>query len=252
MSSANSIFSRSTVVFCYLAFLIILGLPSDLLAQSDSGIWSRLEEKAQTSGRVRVILQLKEEGDSLPDLSTPQARSNRQQKVRKLQDKFINELADQGYSLQKIKRFGYLSHLALSVSPEELAALKNHSLVVGIQEDKLNRASLDDSVPLIGADQVVAVESRYRIRFPAEKGLVELGDHGSVGSHELPMHDLVGHHLLLPSCRTQRTRRDPPCAPDAREWFRRVARHYRSRRPLGAAVNQSLLRPIENPCARRG
>lgn len=57
------------------------------------------------------------------------------------------------YSLASIKSFKYIPYLAMEVDASALEALASDPEVVSIEEDKLLKAKLEESIPLVGAPQ---------------------------------------------------------------------------------------------------
>ena len=117
--------------------------------------WSRLLNKAQKQGHVRVIVRLAEDAAVSKNLSTHLARSNRKQAIRSLQEKFIQDYEASGSRADHYKRFQFFPYLAMSVDAGALKALQKSPRVTGIEEDTIEFASLISSVPLIGGDIVI-------------------------------------------------------------------------------------------------
>ena len=136
--------------------LLLFSLPAIALAQKPEGPWSRLLEKAQDQGHTRVIVRLAEGSPLSKNLSTPQARSSRQQSVQSLQKNFIRNYETAGFRADHYKRFKYLPFLAMDVDSNALKALQNSPWITRIEEDSIEFANLSSSVPLIGGDQVIA------------------------------------------------------------------------------------------------
>ena len=58
-----------------------------------------------------------------------------------------------GHSISSIKRFKYIPYLAMEVDAAALEALVSDPGVVSIEEDKLLKPKLEESIPLVGAPQ---------------------------------------------------------------------------------------------------
>ena len=58
-----------------------------------------------------------------------------------------------GHSISSIKRFKYIPYLAMEVDAAALEALDSDPGVVSIEEDKLLKPKLEESIPLVGAPQ---------------------------------------------------------------------------------------------------
>lgn len=74
--------------------------------------------------------------------------------MRGIQDNLISALQSQGHQPAALKKFSFIPFIGMSINSAGLSALQNSPLVAGVQENTLKRASLTDSVPLIGADSV--------------------------------------------------------------------------------------------------
>jgi hypothetical protein len=152
MSQRPTHHSNFSLVLIFSASLVVFGLPFTAIAQKAAGPWSQLIDKAQNQGQTRVIVRLREKTPLSKNLSTHQARINRQQAIRSLQDDFILNLGRAGMKTEHLKRFKYFPFIALHVDSATLQALQNSPGVAGIEEDTLDPPSLATSVPLIGAD----------------------------------------------------------------------------------------------------
>ena len=137
-------------------FLIFLGLPALAPGQQPEGPWSQLLGKAQNRGHARVIVRLAQDAPFSRNLSTPRARSNRQQSVRSLQENFIQDYENAGFRANNYKRFKFFPFLAMNVDSNALKALQNSPWITGIEEDSIEYASLSSSVPIIGGDKAIA------------------------------------------------------------------------------------------------
>ena len=147
--------SRYFLLNAPVLFIILFGSALPALTQPNEP-WSKLLNKAQNQGHVRVIVRLAEDAAVSKNLSTPSARSNRKQAVRSLQEKFIRDYETSGFRADHYKRFKFFPFLAMSVDASALQALQSSSLITGIEEDTIEHASLISSVPLIGGDEVIS------------------------------------------------------------------------------------------------
>lgn len=129
-------------------------------AADDSGT---MMAKARSLGEVPVIIKMKmAPADTgalrgLPAGTRTPARGKRSAASRSkligdYQDRLLKKLPRQAG--KRLSRFKSIPYMGLSATPEELATLQNDPDVESIEEDKLLRASLNVSIPLIGADQV--------------------------------------------------------------------------------------------------
>ena len=114
-----------------------------------------LSAKARTEGRVRVIVGFRSEGGSESSASInfkdAAARAAMVSRVDRAQQALLVRMS--GYSLSSIKRFKYIPYLAMEVDAGALEALASDPEVVSIEEDKLLKPMLEESVPLVGAPQ---------------------------------------------------------------------------------------------------
>ena len=112
-----------------------------------------LSAKAQAEGRVRVIVGLRSEGGSgasaARSFKDPEARAAMASRVDRAQQALLVRMS--GYSLSSIKRFKYIPYLAMEVDAGSLEALASDPEVASIEEDKLLKPMLEESVPLVGA-----------------------------------------------------------------------------------------------------
>ena len=88
-----------------------------------------------------------------PTLSAAEAGAQRQA-IQQVRGGVLARLGGAGYG--DVKSFTTMPLMALEVGPEALRRLANHPEVVRIQEDLTMRPYLTDSIPLIGADAVLA------------------------------------------------------------------------------------------------
>ncbi|MDE2666387.1 MAG: S8 family serine peptidase [Acidobacteriota bacterium] len=112
-----------------------------------------LTAKAQAEGRVRVIVGLRAEGGSeasaASNFKDAEARADMVSRVDRAQQALLVRMS--GYSLSSVKKFKYIPYLAMEVDAGALEALASDPEVVSIEEDKLLKPKLEESVPLVGA-----------------------------------------------------------------------------------------------------
>ncbi|MCH7787561.1 MAG: S8 family serine peptidase, partial [Chloroflexi bacterium] len=138
-------------------------------------ILADLAAKAQLEGSVRVIVRLNMRSQREGDLPTTQAVQEQRQSIQVAQSAVLSELAATSFSVTA--RFKTIPFIALEVSPDTLAALERSSRILDIQEDAVAYPTLDDSVPIINADDVWAAG------FDGEGVAVAIIDTGVDGSH---------------------------------------------------------------------
>lgn len=118
-------------------------------------ILTDLGAKAKLEGSVRVIARLNMRSRREGDLPTAQAVAAQRQSIQAVQSAVLSELAATSFSVTS--RFSTIPFLALEVSGDSLAALERSSLIVDVQEDRINTVSLGNSIPVINADDVWAL-----------------------------------------------------------------------------------------------
>lgn len=116
-------------------------------------VLAELTAKVQSEGRVRVIVGLRPEGGS--EAAAPSsfkdaaARAATVSRIDRAQQELLERMID--YSVSSVRRFKYIPYLAMEVDAAALEALVSDSEVVSIEEDKLLKPMLEESIPLIGA-----------------------------------------------------------------------------------------------------
>ena len=116
----------------------------DALAPQPDG----LIEKARRDGAVRVIVGLRAGFQTDGDLSSA-AQNRRRAEIKRAQDDLLADLP--GYNVARVKRFDFIPFLALEADAAALEKIKASPAVVSIQEDRLVKPSLTESVPVVGA-----------------------------------------------------------------------------------------------------
>ena len=117
--------------------------------------FAALMAKVQAEGRVRVIVGLRAEGGSgasaASSFKDAAARAAMMSRVDRAQQALLVGMS--GHSLSSVKRFKYIPYLAMEVDTAALEALASDPEVVSIEEDKLLKPMLEESIPLVGAPQ---------------------------------------------------------------------------------------------------
>ena len=118
-----------------------------------SRAFAALIAQARSEGRVRVIIGLGHEGgsgaSSASSFKDAEARAAMVSRVDGAQQELLVRMS--GYSVSSVRRFKYIPYLAMEVDAAALDALASDPEVVSIEEDKLLKPMLEESVPLIGA-----------------------------------------------------------------------------------------------------
>lgn len=118
-------------------------------------VLAELTAKVQAEGRVRVIVGLRPEGGS--EVAAPSsfkdsaARAAMVRRVDHVQQELLVRMS--GHSISSVRRFKYIPYLAMEVEAAALEALVSDPEVLSIEEDKLLKPMLEESVPLVGAPQ---------------------------------------------------------------------------------------------------
>ena len=114
-----------------------------------------LTAKAQVEGRVRVIVGMKAEGasgaSSASSFKDVAARAAMVSRVAQAQRALLGRMS--GHNVSSVRRFNYIPFLAMEVDAAALEALASDPEVLSIEEDKLLKPMLEESVPLVGAPQ---------------------------------------------------------------------------------------------------
>ena len=117
--------------------------------------FAALMAKVQSKGRVRVIVGLRAEGGSSASTASSfkdaAARAAMVSRVNRAQQALLVRM--NSYSISSVKRFKYIPYVAMEVDAAALEALAADPEVVSIEEDKLLKPMLEESIPLVGAPQ---------------------------------------------------------------------------------------------------
>ncbi len=136
-----------TLVF---AFLLAIGTPIATAGEVPPALF----DKAAHSGTVRVIVELRVATVPEAKIASDQAVAAQRKDIAAVRATVLKRLAGTGHRL--LREYTTIPFVALEVAPDALAALAASSDVVGVVEDILLGPALNDSVPLIGADQAWA------------------------------------------------------------------------------------------------
>ena len=117
--------------------------------------FAALMAKVQSKGRVRVIVGLRAEGGSgasaASSFKDAAARAAMMSRIDRAHQALLVRMS--GYNVSSVKRFKYIPYLAMEVDAAALETLASDPEVVSIEEDKLLKPMLEESVPLVGAPQ---------------------------------------------------------------------------------------------------
>ncbi len=115
-------------------------------------ILEKLNSRIRDEGQARVIVRLQSPAEPFAGLTgkkakSRQARNLRGAAIKRLQNRLLSALNPRFFVL-----FNQIPYMALTVDESELARLARLQEVVSIQEDRLLRPLLNNSVPQIGGD----------------------------------------------------------------------------------------------------
>lgn len=114
--------------------------------------FSALTARAQTSGSIRVLVEVDVENGGLePQAIGPQA-ADRKTRIASAQRRVVSILKSKT-AAERSHRFSSIPFVAMTVTAEDLAALAAEPLVRTISLDTVRQRHLSQSVPLIGANQ---------------------------------------------------------------------------------------------------
>ena len=117
--------------------------------------FAALMAKVQSKGRVRVIVGLRAEGGSgasaASSFKDAAARAAMVSRVDRAQQALLVRM--NSYSISSVKRFKYIPYVAMEVDAAALGALASDPEVVSIEENRLLKPMLEESIPLVGAPQ---------------------------------------------------------------------------------------------------
>jgi len=136
--------------FIWAAFILFTGA-----GRATAGVVpDALHEKASSEGSVRVIVQLRV--DTVPEghLESANAVASQRQGIAARRSELMIELAVARHRM--IREFETIPFVALEVGSDAVSVLKESPNVLGVEEDRLDRPLLSQSVPLVGATQAWA------------------------------------------------------------------------------------------------
>ncbi len=139
-------------LFVCLAAIVLIAWTGNTVAQQGK-VPPEVWEKAKTKGVVRVIVELNLPTKPVGTLSKEEVLAQ-QQAIAGAQNELLAELS--GTKHRVTARFKYSPGLALEVGTDGLAVLERSAHVVKVTEERVGGALLQDSVPLVEADQAWA------------------------------------------------------------------------------------------------
>lgn len=143
-------FLKSTILLISLVFASTSAFSADtgLMASAPA-----LAAKVQSNGSARVIVKLDTQFVTEGALSGAAAVMTQRARINAVQSSVVASLpSNQANSL---KQFETVPYIALEVDASSLDSLLNNPLVIGIEEDRLSKPTLLQSVPFINGDDVI-------------------------------------------------------------------------------------------------
>ena len=147
-SGERTMTKRWAVIIGFL--LVLVGCPSVGVA-AQGVVPPEIAQKVRTERIVRVIVRLDVQTRSEGTLDTPQAVEAQRRGITSAQSFLLAELAGTGYRVTR--QFRTIPFVVLEIEADALAVLERSSLVIGVEEDRLDAPLLPQSGPLIEADQ---------------------------------------------------------------------------------------------------
>ena len=115
--------------------------------------FAALMAKVQSKARVRVIVGLRvgesSGASAASSFKDAAARAAMASRVNRAQQALLVRM--NSFSISSVKRFKYIPYVAMEVDAAALGALASDPEVFSIEEDKLLKPMLEESVPLLGA-----------------------------------------------------------------------------------------------------
>jgi subtilisin family serine protease len=149
-SRAENAGQRGRVFLVAWTLVLGTGVGSALAGVVPDGLY----QKAHGKGSVRVIVHLR--ATVLPEgwLGSAHAVARQRQDIAARRAVVLAELAGSRYRM--VREFEAIPFVALEAEPDAMSVLEASPHVMAVEEDRIERASLSQSVPLIGADQAWA------------------------------------------------------------------------------------------------
>ena len=120
-----------------------------------SRAFAALTATARAEGRVRVIVGLRADGgsgaSSASSFKDVAARASMMSRIDRAQQELLDRMGR--LSVSSVRRFKYIPFLAMEVDVATLETLASDPEVLSIEEEKLLKPMLEESVPLVGAPQ---------------------------------------------------------------------------------------------------
>lgn len=142
-----------------LFILIVLVLPSGVQGQTPTPpispekttAYNEMLARAHQDGAVQIIVGLNTQFQPEGFISTPQAIQQQQVAIKLAQQNLRDRLA--GLQVANVQSFKYIPFMAMSVDETALKTLISDPAVSSIQQDRMNKLHLSESVPLIGGTE---------------------------------------------------------------------------------------------------
>ncbi|HEY8517686.1 MAG TPA: S8 family serine peptidase [Candidatus Binatia bacterium] len=157
-----------------LALLVTGALLPTAVQAGDVG---RLMAIARERGTARVLVRLDvpEAAAAAPDASEASRVASRRTAIRASRAKLARDLGSTAWAVAR--EFDTIPYVALEVTPAALTALTLSGAVVDVEEDRLEKVMLPESVPLIGGD------AAWSAGFDGDGWVVAILDTGALRTH---------------------------------------------------------------------
>lgn len=133
----------------------LLSIVLNITAQA-AGVDPRVVQELTTNGQVKTVIAL-----NLPETTPNRLRTAiaMRDPIGETQEEVLNSLPTGSYELTY--QYSHVPGLALTVTPESFAILKDHPQVKYIQYDELEHVALAQAITVIHADQVYSGSPSY-------------------------------------------------------------------------------------------
>ncbi|HEX8264620.1 MAG TPA: hypothetical protein VF596_04295, partial [Pyrinomonadaceae bacterium] len=111
--------------------------------------FDNLIAKAEDSGTVRVIIGLRTNYSPEGYLANDSKRKAQRDAIAEVQNDVTEKL--KGYWVKSVKQFEFIPFMAMEVDSAALGQIKQFAEVGSLEEDELADATMQQSIPLIGA-----------------------------------------------------------------------------------------------------
>jgi len=162
-----------------------------LLSESPQDKHKKLIDISKKNGIIRVIIKLNT--DFNPNLSE-EKQVNQRANIKAAQNSLMNSLPPDG--IISSHNYKHTPLIAMTVNPASLEQLLSSPLVKSVHEDKINKISLDQTIPIVGADLV------FTAGFNGSGQTVAILDTGVDKTHDFFSDGAGGNRIVSEACFT--------------------------------------------------